>query len=502
MLFEGFVSFQVVFFESTSDVLFNYRDATFGGECPDLDRGGSATVGIQVAPDVATLFSFNTPALADRSALLWTLAQAPQPAIAVTPASRDFGTVAVGASADTTFVVQNIGTGTLTGGAKTAAPFSIVSGGAYSLAAGQTQVVTVRFSPTSATTFVGDVTFTGGDNPSRGVRGVGAAPNAAPDLPTALAQFRTDGTTAVTVGDWTNQTSLILKFTLLDASPVDTLTPEVEIKPLGTAFSGTGLRTGSAVASSGTPVQGVVTVTGLTNGSQHHWRARARDAAGQTSGWVSFGGNAETARDVGVDTASPTGSIVVAGGTVWTSARSVSLSLTCTDTKSGCRQMQFAQDAGAFTPPEPFSGTRTWTLTGADGKKTVSVRYLDGAGNVSGSYADTITLDTTAPVVSAVAATPNPFLRGQSTTISFRTADALSGSCGADVRILDTSAQLVRSLPKSAKCPAGGATASVRWDGRNTARALVPPGTYTIEVVATDLAGNTSAVGRGTVTAQ
>ena len=61
----------------------------------------------------------------------------------------------------------------------------------------------------------------------------------------------------MTVGDWTNQTSLILKFTLLDASPVDTLTPEVEIKPLGTAFSGTGLRTGSAVASSGTPVQGV-----------------------------------------------------------------------------------------------------------------------------------------------------------------------------------------------------------------------------------------------------
>ena len=40
VLFEGFVSFQVVFFEGSSDVLFNYRDTTFGGECPDLDRGG------------------------------------------------------------------------------------------------------------------------------------------------------------------------------------------------------------------------------------------------------------------------------------------------------------------------------------------------------------------------------------------------------------------------------------------------------------------------------
>jgi subtilisin family serine protease len=505
VLFEGFVTFQVVFFEGSSDVLFNYRDTTFGGECPDLDRGASATVGIQVAPDVATVFSFNTPALTDGSSLLWTLGQAPeppQPVIAVTPASRDFGTVTVGASADATFVVQNVGAGTLTGEAKTAAPFSIVAGGAYALAAGQTQVVTVRFAPTAAATYVSDVTFTGGDNPSHGVRGVGLAANTVPDLPAALGQFRTDGTTAVGVGEWTNQTSLVLRFTMIDASPADTLTAEVEIKPVGTAFNGTGLRAGNAVASSGAPVQGVVTVTGLTNGSQHHWRARTRDAAGQTSGWVSFGGNAETARDAGIDTAAPSGSIKVAGGETWTTTRSVTLTLKCTDSKSGCRQMQLAQDGGAFTPPEPFGGTRTWTLTGTDGKKTLAVRYLDDAGNVSKSYADTITLDTTAPVVSAVAATPNPFPLGQSTTISFRTADAVSGTCRATLRILDASARLVRTLTKSSPCPAGGAKASVGWDGRNTARAPVPPGTYTIEVVATDLAGNTSAAGRGTVTAQ
>ena len=174
-LFGGYVSFQAVFFEGSSDILFNYRDTIFGGNCPDLDGGATATVGVQVSPDVATMFSFHTAALADGMSLLWTLGQAPQPAIAVTPASRDFGTVTVGASADRTFAVQNVGTGTLTGAAKTAAPFSIVSGGTYSLAAGQTQTVTVRFSPTSADTFVGDVTFTGGDNPSRSVRGVGVA---------------------------------------------------------------------------------------------------------------------------------------------------------------------------------------------------------------------------------------------------------------------------------------------------------------------------------------
>jgi subtilisin family serine protease len=501
VLFEGFVSFQVVFFEGSSDVLFNYRDVTFGGECPDLDRGGSATVGIQVAPDVATPYSFNTPTLADGSALLWTLGQAPQPVIAVTPASRDFGTVPVGATADLTFTVQNTGTGTLTGEAKTALPFSIVSGAAYALGAGQSQTVTVRFSPTTAAPSVGDVTFTGGDNPSRPVHGVGAAANVAPDLPTALGQFRTDST-AVAVGAWTNQTSVVLKFSMRDASPADSLTPEVEVKPLGTAFTGAGLVAGPPVASSGAPVQGSVSLAGLLNGVQYHWRARTRDAAGLTSAWVSFGGNLESARDLGVDTALPAGSIVIAAGKTWTTTRAVSLALKCTDTRSGCTLMQLAQDGGAFAPPVPFTTTATWSLSGPDGKKTLAVRFLDGAGNLSRAYTDTITLDTTAPTVTAVTATPNPFALGQYTTIRFRAADALSASCRAEARILDAGGRLVRTLVKTVLCPAAGALASVAWDGRNAARALVPPGTYTIDVTATDLAGNTSAVARGTVIAQ
>jgi hypothetical protein len=289
---------------------------------------------------------------------------------------------------------------------------------------------------------------------------------------------------------------------MIDASPVDTLTPQVEIKPVGTAFNGAGLSTGSAVASTGTPVQGAVTVTGLANGTQYHWRARTRDAAGQTSGWVSFGGNAEIARDVGVDTAAPTGSIVVASGAAWSRTRSVSLALKCSDAKSGCSQMQLSQDGGPFTPPEPFATTRVWTLAGADGKKTVSVRYLDAAGNVSHVYSDPISLDTTGPVVGAITATPNPFRLGQTTTIRFRAADAVSATCPTDIRILDATGRLVRSLPKTAKCPAAGAATSVAWDGRDAARAPVPPGTYSIEIIATDAAGNTSSTGRASVIAQ
>jgi subtilisin family serine protease len=501
-LFGGYVTFQAVFFENSSDLLFNYRDTVFGGECPDLDHGATATVGVQVSPDVATMFSFHTPAVTDETSLLWTAGQGPQPVIEVTPATQAFGTVTVGSSADRIFVVKNAGTGTLTGQAKTATPFSIVSGGAYSLTAGQTQTVTVRFSPAAAGAAVSDVTFTGGENPSKGVSGVGAVANTAPDLPGALAQFRSDGVTALAAGAWTNQTSVVLKFAMVDASPVDTLTPEVEIKPVGTAFNGAGLLAGPAVASTGAAVQGVVTVTGLVNGSQYHWRARTRDAAGLTSGWVSFGGNAETARDVGVETTAPTGSIVVASGSLWTKARGVNLGLTCTDAKSGCAQLQLAQDAAPFAPPEPFVTSHAFTLAGADGKKTVNVRYIDGAGNVSKTYADTITLDTTAPAVTNVTASPSPFTPGSNTTIRFRAADALSGSCHADIVIRNAGGAMVKSFSKNAPCAVSGTVTSTAWNGRNAAGAFVPPGTYTIDVIVTDVAGNASPAVRGTVVAQ
>ena len=69
---DGGVTFQVVFFEGSSRVLFNYADTTFGGSCTSSDRGGSATIGIQVTATRATQHSFNTQTVDPSSALLWT----------------------------------------------------------------------------------------------------------------------------------------------------------------------------------------------------------------------------------------------------------------------------------------------------------------------------------------------------------------------------------------------------------------------------------------------
>jgi len=163
----------VVFFEGSSDILFNYADALFGGACTSADQGASATVGVQVGSNSANQYGFNTASLSDGTALLWTLPST-NPAISVTPASQDFGSVPVGSYADRTFMVQNTGGGTLTGNASTSAPVSVVSGSPFSLAAGANQAVVVRFSPASEASFVGNVSFTSNaGDVSRGVTGVG-----------------------------------------------------------------------------------------------------------------------------------------------------------------------------------------------------------------------------------------------------------------------------------------------------------------------------------------
>jgi hypothetical protein len=98
----------------------------------------------------------------------------PVPAITVTPTTTvAFGSIAVGSSSTQTFTVKNSGSGTLTGSASVASPFSIVSGGSYSLAAGASQTVTVKFAPTAAQSYSQNVSFTGGAGATRTVTGTG-----------------------------------------------------------------------------------------------------------------------------------------------------------------------------------------------------------------------------------------------------------------------------------------------------------------------------------------
>jgi subtilisin-like proprotein convertase family protein/uncharacterized protein YegP (UPF0339 family) len=89
------------------------------------------------------------------------------PILEVAPASLAFGTVATGMSAQQTVTLKNAGVGTLVGeGSIAGAGFSIVGTGSYSLGAGATATLTVRFAPLAAGPASGTLTLTGASGAS------------------------------------------------------------------------------------------------------------------------------------------------------------------------------------------------------------------------------------------------------------------------------------------------------------------------------------------------
>jgi hypothetical protein len=103
------------------------------------------------------------------------------PALSVSPSGAvAFGSVAAGSSVERTFTVQNTTSSTASVSVGAPAPFSVVSGGSFSLASGASRSVVVRFQPTSGGSFAGNVTFTAqGDTVSRGVNGSGTGSSSA-----------------------------------------------------------------------------------------------------------------------------------------------------------------------------------------------------------------------------------------------------------------------------------------------------------------------------------
>ena len=118
-----------------------------------------------------------TPLVGSPKTLSYKILAATVPFLTVTPENLHFGAISVGDTVDKTFTVKNTGVGTLFGEATASEPFSIVSGGTYSLAAGKSQTVTVRYSPVYASWFdMSDVLFTGGNSVTRSVRGSAYTP--------------------------------------------------------------------------------------------------------------------------------------------------------------------------------------------------------------------------------------------------------------------------------------------------------------------------------------
>ncbi len=129
----------------------------------------------------------------------------------------------------------------------------------------------------------------------------------------------------------------------------------------------------------------------LTTEGTHVISYRSTDNAGNVE--------IEKLQVVIIDMTPPTGSLVINNDARYTNNPSVTLTLSCIDTASGCARMQFSSDAIIWSSPEAFTTTRAWTLSSGDGPKTIYLQYLDGVGNVSAVYGAGVTLDATLPAL-------------------------------------------------------------------------------------------------------
>lgn len=123
-----------------------------------------------------------------------------------------------------------------------------------------------------------------------------------PRMPTNLTQLAANHVDVIATGDTASDgatTNLYFDMSMDSSASNDVLIPNLEIRPLGTAFTGSTTDAGAPVDYSGSPVTGSIAVTGLTLDTSYHWQAWVSNATGD-SVKVAYGSNPEASSDVTV----------------------------------------------------------------------------------------------------------------------------------------------------------------------------------------------------------
>jgi len=144
----GTVTFEVVFFEGSSEILFNYADTLFGGPYASNDNGATASIGVQVSSNLGTQFSYDQPSVKSSTALRW---YPNSPTVTVSTSSLSFGYHEIGSKSKAQkFTISNGGAVPVAISSITAnnTDFQIVSK-CTTLKPAQSCVVHVFFDPSS-----------------------------------------------------------------------------------------------------------------------------------------------------------------------------------------------------------------------------------------------------------------------------------------------------------------------------------------------------------------
>jgi hypothetical protein len=194
----------------------------------------------------------------------------------------------------------------------------------------------------------------------------------------------------------------------INAGAPATTSPDVTVAvPATDAGSGVSL----VRLSNSATVSGGVLTTGTTyvypgGAANIAWTLSAGDGTKTVyAQWRDAAGNWSTPVNdtITIDQTAPTGTVVINNDDAQTTTAAVTLTLTTDDGSGSGTTQVLISNTNDFTGVTPiaYAASIPWTLTGGNGSKTVYVKFIDAAGNVSASAAtDDITLnspDTTNP---------------------------------------------------------------------------------------------------------
>ncbi|MHB1355219.1 MAG: kelch repeat-containing protein [Anaerolineae bacterium] len=146
---------------------------------------------------------------------------------------------------------------------------------------------------------------------------------------------------------------------------------------------------------------------------------RYQDAVGNIASGVSD--------TITLDTVAPFGSLLIAGGAMYSAQTNVSLTVTADDATSGVSQMRFSDDGINWSEWLSYSTLAGITVTPSNDTKTVYVLFKDRAGNESALYTDTIILDTVAPTGTLAIASGAAIISSTNLVLDLNANDATSG---------------------------------------------------------------------------
>jgi lipoprotein-anchoring transpeptidase ErfK/SrfK len=295
-------------------------------------------------------------------------------------------------------------------------------------------------------------------------------------------------------GGWLNSTRIDLH---LQVSVTGSkLTPEAEIEPAGTAFTGKPNAEGQPTGSSG---DAVIPVRGLAAGKTYHWQARVSDATGASSGWVQYAAQGTTGPDFGIDTEAPSAPTISSPSDPrqgrWYHNRVVTVQWSSTDRLSGVQgyAILLGRGPGLVPPASLTQATGARVSNMADGIWYVAVRAQDKAGNWSRIARFRVQLDRQAPRItwlSPARISFNPYTGPAS--VKFET----DKNASVTLRLYRVGGNSPVATFRYPHLRARSATA-ITWAGKGRGGQPVPRGYYFFSVRAVDHAGNLTRVNLG-----